>query len=138
MKEEVCYGVVPLKKTLKGYDILLLKHQKGSYWGFPKGHQNPNEPPRKAALRELKEETNLECVKDFDQIFSEEYTFTRDNQTVHKLVFYFLMECSGEVQIQKEEIADAKWMSFEEAKNLLNFKGALSILKQVAQFLSIS
>ena len=137
MKEEICYGVIPLRKTHIGYEVFLVQHKKGTYWGYPKGHQNPKEAPRDAALRELKEETNLECIKDYDKIFSEDYTFTRDNQAIHKIVFYFLMECAGEIQIQKEEIADAKWATFEEAKKIFVFKGALSVLKQVAQFLSI-
>jgi arsenate reductase len=56
--EEACFGVIPVRHKENGWEVLLVKHNKG-HWGFPKGHPSPNETPYQVAERELLEETGL-------------------------------------------------------------------------------
>ena len=60
MKYEESFGVVPVQKTENDWEVFLIQHIKGRYWGFPKGHAEAGETPIESAVRELKEETNLD------------------------------------------------------------------------------
>lgn len=46
----------------KGKKLLLIQRKKNTFkgkWALPGGHVDYNEDPKKAVLRELKEETNI-------------------------------------------------------------------------------
>ena len=125
---ERSFGILPLKRSEQGWKTLLVKHQKG-HWAFPKGHPDPHEAPLACAKRELKEETGLE-VKNvlFDEPLEENYTFEREGETIQKRVTYFVAEVEGEVALQPEEIADFKWLSFEEAADVATFPECRSLI----------
>ena len=126
------YGVIPLKKVEQKWQVYLIQHKNGNHWGFPKGHANLSETPQKAALRELKEETNLQFVKFLQQDpLIEQYQFTKDNQLVSKKVFYFLMEVEGEVKLQIEEILQGKWLNITEAKDQMTFQEGKNLITQL-------
>ena len=116
------FGIIPLREG----KTLLVKHQKG-HWAFPKGHPNPGEIPKETAKRELQEETGLFVVRFLGKKFHEHYSFG----TTDKSVTYFLAEVAGELVLQKEEIADGRWMSFEEAASLATFDACKQICKEL-------
>ena len=41
--------------------VLIIKHNQGHY-GFPKGHVEKNETEQETAIRETKEETNIDAI----------------------------------------------------------------------------
>ena len=53
--EKSCGAIVELNGK-----ILLIKQQKSGNYGFPKGHVLPNESEIETAIREVKEETNVD------------------------------------------------------------------------------
>ena len=55
MKFEKCCGCIILNEN----KVLLVKHNDG-HWGFPKGHVEKDETELQTAIREVKEETNLD------------------------------------------------------------------------------
>ena len=59
MKKEKSCGVIVIKRENEEFKILLLEHQKG-HISYPKGHVEENETEEDTALREVKEETNLD------------------------------------------------------------------------------
>ncbi len=124
------FGIIPFRTTQQGIEFLLVHQQKG-HWGFPKGHAEQNETPIEAALRECKEETGLASIEgNEEKAFREHYVFVHDGIHVFKTITYFLGRVSkGRISIQKEEIQDYRWASYEEAMQLLSFPEVRGVLK---------
>ena len=50
--------------------VLLIEHAKLGWWMPPGGHIDPDEDPVQAVLREVREETGLECQIIAPQVFA--------------------------------------------------------------------
>jgi 8-oxo-dGTP diphosphatase len=106
-----------------------LRDPKKSYWGFPKGHIDPGESSKNAAIREIKEETGLDA-EIIQKIGDSKYTFTFEGEKIFKVVIMFLMKkVKGEIKVQKEELLGAEWVSADEALNKLSFPKDKDLLK---------
>ncbi len=99
---------------LKGNKILLMKRGDDapdwpSCWTMPGGRGDHGETPEEIAIREVKEEVNLDFVpkKVFKIVYADE-----------RKKYRFLGEWSGEVKPQKEESSGWGWFTYEETKNL--------------------
>jgi bis(5'-nucleosidyl)-tetraphosphatase len=133
--EEQSFGIIPLKKEDGIWKVLIILHRKGNHWGFPKGHSNPGETPMESAARELKEETGLEVDHFLLEIpFVEKYQFRKKDQLVNKTVLFFPALVAGDIQLQAEEIREAKWVNLADASDLLSFKEAQHICEQLIKF----
>ncbi len=132
MKYEESFGVIPLRKQNGCWEVFIIQHNKGHYWGFPKGHAEEDETPIEAAYRELKEETNLDPVGAIrTDPFTEQYQFTLKGERISKRVSYFLTEVTGNVVLQNEEISKGIWLPVEEAIEKVTHSEGKSILSQV-------
>lgn len=128
------FGVIPLKKINEKWLVFLVKNRNGGHVGFPKGRKNdPSEDPKKAAIRELKEETNLDITKFFDITFEESYFLIKNNKK--KVVLYFLAEVNGEPKLQKEEISDGFWTELEKCEERVTFDQTRKTCKEVQKFM---
>ncbi len=137
IRQDESFGVVPLSKVHGRWDVFLIKHKHGRYWGFPKGHAEKDETPQLAAARELKEETNLDIVNFlFEEPLMEKYNFILDGSRIYKRVYYFIAEVAGDVRLQTHEISDGMWLSLSEAMQKLTHLEGKAILSQVEDFLS--
>ena len=65
---------------------VLLIQQRNGHWGFPKGHVEADETERNAAIRETKEETNIEVEIEDGRIYTENYITDKGN---YKEVIYY-------------------------------------------------
>lgn len=131
------YGVVPIIFDENTPKVFLIQNKNGVFWGFPKGHAEANETPKQAALRELKEETTLEYIRDiFDKPFIEKYSFIIDGFSVKKTVIYFVLETTKEYHLEEKEILDGGWFTFEQAKKKLTFPESISLLMKVEDILN--
>ena len=136
MRKDESFGVIPLTKRHGYWEVFLIQHNRSGYWGFPKGHAEPNETHEQAAFRELKEETNLELVHLLHkEPLMEQYTFMMEGRRVHKRVFYFIAEVDGTVALQKQEIHDGKWVPFSDAVNQVTHQEGKAILASVEKLL---
>jgi bis(5'-nucleosidyl)-tetraphosphatase len=136
MKYEESFGIIPLRKHQGAWEVFLIQHIKGHYWGFPKGHAEDNETPIESAFRELKEETNLEpvdCLR--TDPFIEQYQFTIKGERISKRVLYFVAEVTGNVILQSIEIQNGVWVLFDQAMEKITHAEGKSILSQVATIL---
>ena len=124
------FGVVPFRRDESGQiEVLLILHRKGKHWGFPKGKPNPQETPLESASRELKEETGLDIAHFVSKDpITEEYHFRHKGQKVIKVVHYFPAFVKGVLQIQAEEVTEAKWQTIDQAFQQLTFAEARQIL----------
>lgn len=71
-------------------------------WLFPKGHIDPGENAREAAIREVREESGL-AARILAELGETSYTFQEKEQEHFKTVQWFLMEgISGEIAFEKD------------------------------------
>lgn len=137
MKKELCSGIIPISRMMNEIRLLLVQHRKGLYWGFPKGHViNPEEDLKIAALRELKEETNIEVLHFLEiEPLQEQYTFYRGEIEVFKTVWYYFAETKTAFSLELEEILDAKWVKLQELLLFASYPSSLALLKQARDVL---
>lgn len=134
MKDVNCYGIIPLKFEDGQWQVLLIKHIKGNYWAFPKGHGEPGETPHQGAVRELFEETGLAVHRYLsEEPVLERYNFVSRGEQIHKTVTYFIAEVTGVLALQKEEILDAKWVLLTDAENHITFKEGKNICRRAVR-----
>lgn len=137
MTREESFGVIPLSKKSGSWEVFLIQLKHGTYWGFPKGHAEGGESPEMAALRELKEETNLNVVRYLsDKPLTEKYRFTKTGKLIHKQVTYFVAEVDGTVILQEHEVQSGIWVPFPQAIDKATHPEGKSILIEVEKILS--
>lgn len=130
--ENSCGAVV--FRDIKGeVRYLLIKNKRSAHWGFPKGHIEPGETKEETAYREVLEETGLHiniipgfsCVSRY-----------KIREKVDKMVTIFTGTTTDtSTVIQKEEIEDYIWLTFDKAMNLLKFENDKNILESAYTFL---
>ncbi len=139
--EQVSAGGAAFRATETGYEIAIISVNPSRRWQLPKGLIDAGETPETAALREVREEAGIECVL-IDQIETIEYWYVGDNRKgervrFHKFVHFFLMKyVSGDVANHDHEVAEARWVSIEEAIGMLAFKAERSIVERALQLLT--
>jgi len=116
-------GIVIDKET--GTPRVLLVHRP-SYddWSFPKGKLEPGETIEEAALREVREETGLDCriIRKLATLRYRHRT-RKEGRLRPKAVHYFLMETvRGAVRVAGEEVDRAEWVDFDEAAGRLSYE----------------
>lgn len=130
MRREYSAGGIVIKDGL----VLLIKNAAmknpaKAYWGFPKGHIDPGERDGEAAIRELKEETQIEAEV-VTKLGESQYVFSRSGERIAKSVVYFLFKyISGDVVPQEHEVLEVNWFEPKEAEELLSFKKDKEFLK---------
>ena len=122
IKEKSCGAVIYRSVNgIRQYFLLLnKKHNAKGHWGFPKGHVEGTENEFETAAREVFEEAGMRVVFcSTDRIVSH-YS---PKSGVEKDAVYFLATVRNNqtVRLQKEEVAEYRWCTFEEAKKLLTF-----------------
>ena len=123
MKKEICYGCI----ILENYNVLLVKENKG-HWGLPKGHMEENETGIETAIREVKEETNLDVeIINPSRCFELNYIIEPDiDKTVY---FYQAKVTGGEIKKQESEINEVKWFPIKEAVLVITYDNAKEMLE---------
>lgn len=128
--KEVSSGVITSRNHTSERNYLILKHENGGHWSFPKGHLEKGEQPKETAVRELYEETGLK-VKEFIPGFSRRtsYTLERGGKTVSKTVIYFLGLVSWKSKVRlSPEHRDYSWLSYREARSQLTYENDKELL----------
>jgi ADP-ribose pyrophosphatase YjhB (NUDIX family) len=139
MRKEVSAGGLVFKKVNNKWQVLLVRHAGTDYWGFPKGlvgDFKKGELPEKAALREVEEEGGVKAKIIAPLPKPTRYHTSWRGELIDKTVHYFVMKyLSGNPDDHDHEISEARFMSFEEAKQTLTYKNDLENLKQALPFL---
>lgn len=115
---------------------VLLVQQSSGNWGFPKGHLEKNETEIEAAIRETKEETNLD-VKIIEPNVRYSIEYDTEKGTHKEAVYFLASKISENIVRQESEIGEIKWFSFEDAIKTISFENAKELLKKVLSDLNL-
>ena len=120
-------GVVSRSGT-SGLEVLLVHRPKYDDWSLPKGKANVRESDEACALREVEEETGLRCELG-PELATTHYV---DAQGRPKRVRYWLMtRVAGDLEF-RHEVDDARWLSLEEAAEVLTYRRDLPVLRSAS------
>lgn len=133
-KDQVSAGGVAFRRTGDETQMAIVSVKPSLRWQLPKGIVDPGETPELAAVREVKEEAGVETDL-LRLIETIEYRYQRVQYgkriRYHKFVhFYLLQYQSGDVAKHDHEIAEARWVSFEQAIEMLAFKSERSVVEK--------
>ena len=128
-------GAVVFKKVDNKYYFLIIQGSNEGSFGFPKGHIEHNEYESETAIREVKEETNIDIAIKDEEKFREclRYTIAPN---IYKEVSIFLAEAKNyNIVIDEKELSSAEWLEYTQAKNKLTFSFQREIIKKAMLYM---
>ncbi len=122
-KEKSCGAIIYNKEN----KVLVVKHNAG-HWDFPKGHMEAGEDEYQTAIREVKEETNIDIELIKECRYEIHYN---PKEGVDKTVVFFLAHNkSSNLSKQDCEIANIGWFEYKEAMDILTYDIAKELLNK--------
>ncbi|HZG49082.1 MAG TPA: NUDIX domain-containing protein [Thermoleophilaceae bacterium] len=122
MIREFSAGGVVLR-NLRGRQHVVVVRVRAEILALPKGHPEPGETMKDAALREVREETGI-VARHLEKLGDIRYWYARDGERVLKVVSFFLLRYrSGSVLDHDHEVEEALWIPLAEAPDRLAYKG---------------
>ena len=119
MAYEKSCGALVFRKSHGNVELLLIKHLNGGYWSFPKGHVESGETEEETAIREVKEETDIDII--IDNSFREVVTYSPKKDTMKDVVYFLARAKNFDPTPQAEEIAQVKWVEINLAHSVLTY-----------------
>lgn len=101
-------------------------------WSLPKGKAEPGEDLEAAALREVAEETGMDCRLG-ERLGGHRYT---DQRGRPKATEYWLMEAVAGEFTPGDEVDELRWLGAGEARRLLGYERDRGLLDQAAATLA--
>lgn len=136
MAIEVTSGAVVYRRQQGEIQYLLLQStNKGNFWGFPKGHVEGSETLPETAKREICEETQLEPLIDTSFHVYTEYDLPNGNRKQMTL-YTACLDDQEDLHLQAEEIKNAGWFNYEDARQRLTYDNLKELLDQVNNHLT--
>ncbi len=117
--------------VLKNNQWLLMYRRK--VWDLPKGKLNRGEKSRKAAVREIEEETGVRA-KIKGRICTTWHTYTFQNSRILKRTKWYVLECTNDSAMApqaEEDIEQLAWLAYPEVQKVL--VNSFSSIRYVAQ-----
>lgn len=105
-----------------GPENQLLFIKRFGLWDFPKGKVERGESALNAALREVAEETGIRASIENQEPLLTYHMYHQHSKTILKTTYWYVMKASGREALKpqyEEQIEEARWVPFEEAKAYL-------------------
>lgn len=96
-------------------------------WSLPKGKLDEGEAWLDAALREVEEETGLQC-EPYQELRSARYF---DSKGRRKLVRWWLMRATGGQFSPNDEVDELLWLPLDEAMSTLDYEHDRELIREV-------
>lgn len=138
-KDQVSAGGVAFRRVRSRLQMVIVSVKPSLRWQLPKGIVDPGETPEVTAVREVREEAGVETDL-LGLIETVEYWYQRVQSgkriRFHKFVhFYLLHYRSGDVSDHDNEIAEARWVSFDQAVEMLAFKSEHGVVEKAREMI---
>jgi len=105
-------------------------------WSLPKGHVEPGETTKDAAIREVAEETGItgQVVAELGTI---DFWFVADGRRIHKTVHHFLLVATeGELSAEDVEVEEVAWVPLGELAGTLAYADERRLIARVPGLLA--
>lgn len=138
-KDQVSAGGVAFRRASSQVQIAIVSARPSLRWQLPKGIVDPGETMQVTAIREVREEAGIETEL-LDLIETVQYWYQRVQYgkriRYHKYVHFFLMQYrAGDVADHDYEVAESRWVSFEEALEMLAFKSERNVVEKAREMI---
>lgn len=129
-RRELSAGGVVIRSNFGKLQVLMIEDRFG-FLALPKGHVDQGESFEQAALREVKEETGIEC-KLIARTGSHTYRFLDSCcSPVEKTVHYYVMkQAGGEIRPQPGESAEVMWVGEESVNSIKTYPNVKEVIGQ--------
>ncbi len=127
-------GIVYRINKDNNIEFLLVKILGGN-WGFPKGHIEDNETEIMTAIREIKEETNLETIIIDPENFKKDISYITNTGELKYVTFFLARAISHNVLIDIGEISEYKWCSYGDALKILTYSSHRKLLQEARLYI---
>ncbi|MBI4176980.1 MAG: NUDIX domain-containing protein [Candidatus Aenigmarchaeota archaeon] len=131
----VAIGVV-FRKSADGVEFLLLKRKRKG-WELPKGGIEKGETAKRAALREVREETGLTLLKIVKRInekiiynYPKEYA-ARHGYTGTEQKAFLIESLGGPVRVEKRSFSGFAWLDAKNALRRLKWDNQRNLLHRI-------
>lgn len=135
MNYEKSCGAIVYRKFHGNTEILLIRHLRSGCWSFPKGHMEEGESETQTAVRETKEETNIDISID-DPTFRECVEYSPRRGTMKSVVYFIGRATSFDAAAQEDEIAELRWTEIGRAAAMMVYDNDRQIVNRVKNYLS--
>lgn len=135
MNYEKSCGAIVYRKFHGNTEILLIRHIKSGYWSFPKGHVEGNETEAETAVREIKEETNIDVL--IDTGFRETVSFSPRRDTNKTVVYFVAKALNSDTKPQAEEISEIRWVEIGQAISHLTYDNDKLVVSKAKAFIAL-
>jgi 8-oxo-dGTP diphosphatase len=120
-------GGLVVREVAGGVEVAIVHRPHRGDWSFPKGHLEQGETAEEAALREVVEETGLQCVL-VDRLASSHYI---DHRGHPKVVDYWTMTVADGRFVPNDEVDELAWLTPEDACQRLTYEMDRQLIGQV-------
>jgi 8-oxo-dGTP pyrophosphatase MutT (NUDIX family) len=138
-KDQISAGGIAFRYVGSDLQTAIVSVRPGLRWQLPKGIVDAGETPEFTAVREVREEAGIETEL-LRLIETIEYWYQRVQYgkqiRYHTFVhFYLLRYKSGDVAEHDHEVEESRWVSFEEALEMLTFKSERGVVEKAFEIL---
>jgi len=130
-KEKSC-GAVVYKRT-DGEPLFLIERMALGHVSLPKGHVEGNETEEETALREIREETNLEVR--LDTRFRHVIGYSPAPGIWKDVVFFIAEAATDRLINQESEVSGLEWLPFREAVEAMTYDTDKETLTRAKSYL---
>jgi 8-oxo-dGTP pyrophosphatase MutT (NUDIX family) len=138
-RDQVSAGGVAFRRINSDVEVVIVSVKPSLRWQLPKGLVDPGETTAVTAVREVREEAGVE-TNPIELIATVQYWYQQvqygQRIRYHKFVhFYLLKYLAGDVNDHDHEIAETRWVSFQDALDMLAFKSERGVLQKAEQMI---